>query len=70
MRELAKAWDLADEARDAVLGELGLTQLGPGDPVPGPATLFSLVNALTAVARGQTPDERLRMETLAGGLLN
>lgn len=63
VRELAKAWDLADGARDDVLAQLGYTE-------GGRTNLFELVNAVTAVARGQTPDERLRMETLAGGLLN
>lgn len=62
VERLAKRWSLPEEQGRAIARELA-AEVDPG-------TVFALVNAVTAFARTQDPDERLRLETLASSLLN
>ncbi len=59
---LAKPWNLTEEVQESIVRQLSIEPL--------PDTAYGLINAITTVARSQDPDERFRIETLAGSLLN
>lgn len=59
---LAKPWNLNEEVQESIIKQLSVEPL--------PDTAYGLINAITTVARSQDPDERFRIETLAGSLLN
>ena len=60
--DIAKSWSLSELVQEGIIHQLSVE--------PDPNTTYGLINAITAVAQTQTPDERFRIESLAGSLLN
>ena len=56
-------WQLSDELQEDILERLGY------ETPDQQHTRYGLVNAVTSAAQGKEPDERYRLETLAGHLL-
>lgn len=61
IERLGAAWDLSEQVQESIVRQLS--------EEPDPETAFGLINAITAAARRQGPDERFRLESLAGTLL-
>ncbi|MBX3117434.1 MAG: hypothetical protein KF784_00095 [Fimbriimonadaceae bacterium] len=59
---LSKAWTLTESVLETIQRQLPMNRLA--------FTAFDLINAITATAQLQPADERYRLETLAGSLLD
>ena len=59
----ADRWQLSDDLQEDILKRLGY------EPSSQRETRYGLVNAITSAAQLEEPDERYRLETLAGRLL-
>jgi len=59
----ADRWQLSDDLQEDILRRLGY------EPPALRATRYGLVNAITSAAQLEEPDERYRLETLAGRIL-
>lgn len=58
---IGKKWDLSEKVQQSIIDQISNE--------PYPETQYALVNAITWVAQLQNPDERFRLETLAGTLV-
>lgn len=61
VERLGAAWDLSEDVQESIVRQLSYE--------PEPETAFGLINAITAAAQRQEPDNRFRLESLAGSLL-
>lgn len=62
IESLGRAWNLGEEVRYSIAAQLSAER--------HPGTAYGLINAITTVAGSRDPDERFRMESLAGSLLD
>lgn len=58
---LARAWDLSESVQQSIIDQLSAEAF--------PETEYAVINAITSIAQGFEPDERLHLETLAGSLI-
>lgn len=59
---LAKTWNLNEDIEGSIIHQLGVEE--------NPDTAYGLINAITSVARLYRADDRFKLESLAGSLLN